>query len=159
MKIVTKWMAGAALGAAMLSAAPASAQYYGYDYDRYRDRDRVEEVVRGIGTVVGAVAAATQGGYYGNPYGYGGRYGYGRGFEGHAVNACSYEAQRRFDGGRIAVRDVQYAGRNRVRVLGAVDAGGYYGRYDRSGYGNRAFSCDVRADGRVTRFRTHNYAW
>jgi len=150
MKIVTKWMAGAALGAAMLSAAPASAQYYGYDYDRYRDRDRVEEVVRGIGTVVGAVAAATQGGYYGNPYLY------GRGFEGHAVNACSYEAQRRLGGGRIAVRDVQYAGRNRVRVLGAVDAGGYYVR---SGYGNRAFSCDVRADGRVTRFRTHNYAW
>ena len=171
MKALTKWTAGAALGAAMLASAPASAQYYPNDYDRYRSRDRVEDVVRGIGTVVGVVAAATQGGGYGQygygqygygrpGYGYGNAYGYGnRGFESHAVNACSYEAQRRFGGGRIAVRDVQYAGRNRVRVLGAVDAGGYYGRYVRSGYGNRAFSCDVRADGRVTRFRTHNYAW
>lgn len=174
MKALTKWTAGAALGAAMLASAPASAQYYPYDYDRYRGRDRVEDVVRGIGAVVGVVAAVTQGGQYGQfgygrpGYGYGNAYGNGygnRGFESHAVNACSYEAQRRFGGGRIEVRDVQFVRGDRMRVMGAVDAGGSYGgynrydRYDRSRYGRRAFSCDVSGRGRVTRFRTHNYDW
>jgi len=191
MKALTKWTAGAALGAALLASAPASAQYYGDDYDRYRDRNRVEDVVRGIGTVVGVVAGVTQGGNYGygqpgygynygygqpgygSNYGYGNSYGRGRGFESHAVNACAYEAQRRFGGGRIEVRDVQHVRGDRLRVLGAVDAGGSYGgynRYDgynrngydgnnRNGYGRRAFSCDVGGSGRVTRFRTHNYGW
>ena len=177
MRTLTKCMAGAALGAALLASAPASAQYYGDDYDRYRDRDRVEDVVRGIGTVVGAVAAATQGGYYGygrpgygSSYGYGNSYGNGRGLESHAVNACAYEAERRYGrygGARVEVRDVNYSRNGRLRVLGAVDRGGIggygdygrYGSYGRNDRGRIAFTCEVGRGGRVSRFSSHNYSW
>jgi hypothetical protein len=186
MNLVTKSIAGAGAALALTAgAAPALAQYYGYEGSRYeqdRDRDTAARVVAGLSAVTGAVLTATQGGYYdpryGNGYygqrdGYGDRY--GRGFEAQAVNACSYEAQRRFGGyrgARVNVRDVQFAHRDRLRVLGAVDVDSYgydrydrydrYNRYDRrDGYnrGRVAFSCDVRFDGRVTRFRTHNYDW
>jgi hypothetical protein len=167
MKTMSKIGIGAASVAAIaFSAAPASAQYY--DYRDYRDPSvSVGQVVAGVAAVGAAVAAAThQGRYYGDPY-YGQRgYGYGyrdRGFERHAVNACVYEAQRRYSrygAVNARVRDVQYLRNGRIRVLGAIDQG----RFDRwSRYGrfqNRAFTCEVRPrDGRVASFRTHNYRW
>lgn len=175
MRTMTRWLGGAAVAATLLAAAPASAQYYYPGYDPYYDRDpSVDRVVSGINAVVGAVAGATQGyydPYYGNRYGnnYGNQYGYNvGGAERFAVDACAYEAQRRF--GRrygvanVAIRDVRYSRYDRVRVHGAVDLGGGYGYGDRYGYsgygrGRVAFSCSVRRDGRVTDFDTHNYDW
>jgi len=96
---------------------------------------------------------------------YGQRYGYDRGFERHAVNICRRDARRRYarrGGARVDVRDVRFAGRNRVRVLGAIELrhNRRDRRSDRRWRGGRiAFSCDVNARGRVSRFRTHNYRW
>jgi hypothetical protein len=154
-------------------AAPASAQSYDYRYDR--DRDVVEEVVDGIARVAGAVAQVTRGGYY-DPR-YGNRYGYDRGGERYAADACAYEAQRRYARryGRVGVdiRSVDYYRNNRLRVYGTLALGGYdnygrsdrydrYGRNDRYGRSNRyggqiAFTCTVRRDGRVTNFDTDRY--
>jgi hypothetical protein len=111
-----------------------------------------------------AIAAApAQAQYYGQ------RYGYDRGFERHAANLCRYQAQRRYarrGGARVDVRDVRFVGRNRLRVLGAIELRGnrwdrrYDRRHDRRfNRGRIAFSCDVNARGRVSRFRTHNYRW
>lgn len=114
----------------------------------------------------GAIAAApAQAQYYGQRYGYGND----RGFERHAVNICRSEAQRRYarrGGARVDVRDVRFVSRSRLRVLGAIELRGnrwdrrYDRRYDRRfDRGRIAFSCDVNARGRVSRFRTHNYRW
>ena len=188
MKAVMKWIAGAGTFAALASAAPAAAQYYDYRYDR--DRDVIDEVVDGVARVAGAVNAATQGGYYdpryGDRYGYGNRsgYGYDRGGERYAADACAYEAQRRYARryGRVGVdiRSVDWYRSDRLRVHGTLDVGGYdrygyggydrygYGRYDRydrygrsSGYGRYdsrlSFTCAVRPDGRVISFNTRRY--
>lgn len=108
---------------------------------------------------------------YGSGYGYGygnsNGYGNNRGLEAHAVNACTYEAQRRYaryGGARIDIRDVQYTRNDRLRVVGSVDVnsgryGGGYGGYNDYNRGRTAFSCDVRGNGRVSSFRTHNYNW
>lgn len=159
---IAKWSAGLAAAAGLaFAAAPAQAQYY--PYEEYRTRQTVNEVIGAVGAVGAAVAAATQGRYYdpyyrGQPYRYG--YGYNRGFTQHAINACSWEAQRRYaryGRPRVDVRDVQWLRSDRMRVLGAVET--WNNRGWNRGYDRRAFSCDVRADGRVTRFRTHNYRW
>ena len=172
MKTLSKFLAGAATAsaAAVLFAAPAAAQTYDYRYDR--DRDVVEEVIDGVARVAGAVAQVTRGGYYDPRYG-NDRYGYNRGGERYAADACAYEAQRRYARryGRVGVdiRDVQYYRSNRLRVYGTLETGGYeYGRYDRNDrygrydnrYGGRlAFTCTVRTDGRVTDFDTDRYGW
>ena len=167
MKALTSLSIGAAATAAALSVSPASAQRYDYRYDR--DRDVVEEVVDGVARVAGAVAAVTQA--YGDPrYGYG----YGRGAERYAADACAYEAQRRYarryDSVGVDIHDVEWTRRDRLRVFGAVELGDRwsrydrYDRYDRYGRPGRfdrriAFSCTVRPNGRVTNFRTHRYRW
>lgn len=161
MKNVKMMTAGVAAAAAMaLTAAPASAQYYPYERDRGISAG---EIIAGVAAVAGVAAiasAATQRGGYGYGYDprYGGGYGHDRGLERHAVNACTYEAQRRFQRRgqvRVDVRQVQPT-RNGVRVLAAADIRDY-----RWGGGQRqAFSCEVRArDGRVSRFQNHNYRW
>ena len=179
MKVMTRLIAGAA--AAVAAAVPASAQVYDDRYDR--DRDVVDEVVDGVARVAGAVAQATRGGYYDPRYGYG----YDRGGERYAADACAYEAQRRYSrrygGVGVDVRDVQWYRRDRLRVYGTLDLGDYgrdrYGydpyrssRYDpyRSSrydpyrnrrYGNFdrriGFTCTVRPDGRVTDFDLDRY--
>jgi hypothetical protein len=168
MKSLRIWMAGAATAGAMavMLAAPASAQYYDYRYDR--DRDVVEEVVDGVARVAGAVAAVTQGYYPG--YGYS-RYGYGynQGGERFAADACAYEAQRRYarryGGVGVNVSDVRWYRSNRLRVYGTLELPDYYGSnrysrsYDRFGRFDRrlGFTCSVRPDGWVTDFDTHRY--
>ena len=180
MKALTRLFAGAAATAALALAAPASAQTYDYRYDR--DRDVVEEVVDGVARVAGAVAAVTQG-RYGDPrYGsYG--YGYNRGGDRYAADACAYEAQRRYarryGGVGVDIRDVQWHRRDRLRVYGTLALDDYsrnrnnrydpydrrYDRYDpyrrddRGQFGRYerrlGFTCTVRPDGRVTDFDTH----
>jgi hypothetical protein len=172
MKALTKWLAGAATAAILLAAAPASAQYYDYRYDRYRDRDTVDAVVDGVARVAGAVAAVTQGGYYDPRYGYGNRYGYNQyGYarnDRFAADACGYEAQRRlgrrYGGVGVNIVDVRPYRYDRVRVYGTADLGGAYGGYghDRYGSHNRGrigIECTVRLDGRVTDFDTNRYAY
>ena len=170
MKTVTKLLAGAGAAVVLASAAPAAAQY------DYRYRTRVDEVVDGVARVAGAVAAATQGGYYdpryGNRYGYGygNRYGYNQGGERYAADACAYEAQRRYarryGGVGVNIDSVQWYRADRLRVYGTMQLGNYsnygrYNRYDRYGYnrygGQVGFSCSVRPDGRVTDFDTQRY--
>jgi hypothetical protein len=175
MKALIRLAAGAATAVVLAAAAPASAQYYDYRYDR--DRDVVEEVIDGVARVAGAVAAVTRGGYYDPRYGsrYDPRYGYGynRGNDRFAADACAYEAQRRYarryGGVGVDIRDVQYYRSNRLRVFGTLELadtryGGYgrydrYDRYDRFGRFDRrlGFTCTVRYDGRVTDFDTHRY--
>lgn len=164
-----KAMTGAAAAALVTigAAAPASAQYYDPYYDRDRGVD-TGDIVRGVAiagaaaAAVGAIANAARGyGYgYGN-YGYGNRaygnraYGYGNyGYnDRYAVDACTYRASRY---GRVNVTQVYPRSRTSMRVEGVVDSGynrGWgYGRYER-----RAFTCNVRYDGRVTSFRTNRY--
>jgi hypothetical protein len=150
----TKMVAGAGIVGSMIAmAAPASAQ----SYDPYYRGDTVGRVVDAIGRVSGAVVNATRGGGYYNP-GYGYQYGnaYGGGFERHAVNACNYEAERRYyRQGRpdLRVQNVQWVQRDRAMVTGTVEVrDGRYGY----GYGNYgrvlSFECEVRSDGRVVDF-------
>ena len=160
MKALAKPMACAAAAAMALSGMPAQAQSYPYD-PRYKERDVVDEVVDGVARVAGAVAAVTQGGYYDPRYGHR----YGRGFERYAVDACTFEAQRRYGRygpARVDVHNVQYLRNGRIRVFGTVDArdGRWSRRWDRR-WGDRrvAFRCDVNRNGRVSRFRTDNYRW
>jgi hypothetical protein len=171
MKALTKITTGAAAAALMTAAAavPAQAQYYPYERDRGISAG---EVIAGVAAVAGiaaiASAVSSQGRYGYDPrYGHDPRYGFGRdrGFERHAIQACNYEADRRYarrGAVRFDVRDVQRF-RDRVRVLGAVEIRDH--RYDprwgsRGGYGQRvAVTCEVRTNGRIASFRTHNYNW
>jgi hypothetical protein len=177
MKAQTMLLAGIGAAAALAGAAPAAAQTYDYRYDR--DRDVIEEVVDGVARVAGAVAQVTRGGYYDPRYGSRSGYGYDRGGERFAADACAYEAQRRYarryGGVGVDIRDVQYYRSNRLRVYGTLEIGdfasnrnGRYGRYDRYdpyGRSNRygqferrlGFTCTVRPDGRVTDFDTQRY--
>lgn len=166
MKTMTKILTGAAATAALVAtAAPAQAQYYGYDrygydYDRYETDRTINQVVGGIAAVAGAVSGAVRGyspyGYGYNSYGYA-PYGYSNyrfvSGEQVAVSACGSQAQR-YGGGTVRITDVDRRNRNRFRVHGVIDSGGY-GYYDRYGYGrDMRFSCTARYDGRVTDFDT-----
>ena len=83
MKAVTMILAGGVAAAALVSAAPASAQYYpGYGYG-------------GGGNVVGQVISQVLGGGYG---GYGGYGNYGANSQ-VAVNQCAAAVQQRLGGG------------------------------------------------------------
>jgi len=162
------------MAVALAAAAPAAAQTYDYRYDR--DRDVVDEVVDGVARVAGAVAQVTRGGYYDPRYQSRYGYGYDRGGERYAADACAYEAQRRYarryGGVNVDIRDVQWYRSNRLRVYGTLALGddyrsGGYGRYDRydryrgnrySRYQRRiGFTCTVRPDGRVTNFDSNRY--
>ena len=173
MKATFKVLTGAA-AAALTLAAPAQAQYD----DRYRRGSDTRDALAAAAAVAAVVAAVSGQGRYRNggydpyrrggydPYGRGGYggYGYNRGYEDRAVQACGYEAQRRFarsGGAQVQVHNVEQYRRGRLRVHGTAEIGneyrGGYGRYDR-GYGNNyvqqvAFTCTARLDGRVSNFQ------
>lgn len=124
----------------------------------------------GFTAAAGALAAAALAATPAQAQFRGDRYGYDRGFERHAVALCRAEAQRRHarGGARVDIRNVNYGRGDRIRVLGAVEP--RFGRFDRrwDGRADRrdrrfdgriAFSCEVNSRGRISRFRTHNYAW
>jgi len=86
MKALTKILAGGAFVAALVSAAPASAQYYpGYGYGNG-------------GNVIGQVLNQVLGGGVGYG-GYGNGYGYGAGNQQAAVSQCAAAVQQRLGGG------------------------------------------------------------
>ena len=135
-------IAAAALGLVALSAAPATAQ------DRYeRPRSRAgEEIARGardaaeaIVTVRDALRGAVDTVRFSGP-------------ERYAVEACSYRAERY---GRISIDQVRPYKSRSWRVYGIADPSAYGSRY---GYDRRAvprsFTCTVRDDGKVTKFKT-----
>ena len=77
-----------------------------------------------------------------------------RGPERFAVDACEPHAMRY---GRVSIDDVRPYKRRSWRVYGVVDPRSGYraDRYDRrSRYAPRSFTCTVRDDGRVTKFKT-----
>ena len=109
MKALKFVIAGGVAAAALMSAAPAAAQYYpgypGYGY--------------GGGNVVGQVLNQVLGGGYG---GYGG-YGYGQGVNQQAVvNQCAAAVQQRLSGGGYGYAPYGYNngynGYGNARVLG-----------------------------------------
>ena len=141
MKAVTMILAGGAAMAALVAAAPASAQYYPgnnygygampYGYNGYGDVGVNSQAA--IGQCTNAVQARLGGnagyGYngYGNQYGYGSQYGYANAYGGGRVLGISRVEQR--SNGGLTVRGVadhrpqrgiwlypQFAGRPDVQV-------------------------------------------
>ena len=108
MKALVKVLAGGAALAALVTAAPAAAQYYpGYGY--------------GGGDVVGQVIGSILGGGYGaQGYGYGNGYGYGVNSQA-AVGQCTNAVQARLSGGYnngYGYNGYGYNGYGAGRVLG-----------------------------------------
>jgi hypothetical protein len=115
MMALTKILAGGAVVAALVSAAPASAQYYpGYGYGNG-------------GNVIGQVLNQVLGGGvgYGGYGNYGGYGGYGAGNQQAAVSQCAAAVQQRLGGG--------YGG-----GYGGNGNSGYSGGY--GGYGNNGYN-------------------
>jgi hypothetical protein len=139
--------------AALAAAAPAAAQYYPYPAPQPRPGGIADQIARGAAEAAAAVRGVTdavQGGYYG--YGQG-QYG---SMESRAINACGAEGSRY---GRISIGDVRPKSRDKLEVRGFIDMQGRdrgYG-YDRGygrGYERRTFTCTVRYDGRISKFKT-----
>lgn len=108
-------LAGGVAGAALLSAAPAAAQYYpGYGYPGYGNPYGGNVIGQVLGQVLG-------GGGYGGYGGYGGGYGYGANSQ-VAVNQCMGAVQARLGGGGYGAYGNPY--------------GGYGGGYGNYGYSN-----------------------
>ena len=133
--------AGLALAAAA-TAVPAMAQ---------SDRPRggvTEEIIRGVERAAESVVRVDE------AMRRAGRDIRFRGPERFAVDACEPHAMRY---GRVSIDDVRPYKSRSWRVYGVVDPRpGYRGdRYDRrSRYDPRSFTCTVRDDGKVTKFKT-----
>jgi hypothetical protein len=71
----------------------------------------------------------------------------------YAVNACRNEASRY---GSVSIGDVRPKGRDKTEVRGIVDAREFDGRAHgyRYGYERLTFTCTMRFDGRITKFKT-----
>lgn len=174
MNKISKMLTGVTAAALMTTgmAAPASAQYS----DPYRKNGGIStsDIITGVAILGGIAAVASaigrgNNGVYNNGR-YPSTYGYGTGYgEQAAVDACSYEAQRRGGGGynnsygnaRAQITDVRRSS-NSYRVRGVIDAGynnnDVYNRgvYNR-GYNQRVgFTCKARDDGRITSFKLNN---
>ena len=145
MNIRTKVMGPAAALLAFTAAAPAAAQYY----PEPRRSGVADEIARTIGTAaeaVGTVTDAVRGAVHGlrfrNPA------------DRYAAEVCGAYAERF---GRTSIQDVVPYKRDKLRVYGVIDG---YERYrDRDyrygrGYERRSFTCTVRYDGRITKFKT-----
>jgi hypothetical protein len=147
--------------AVLATSVPAQAQE--------RRRDVVDEIIRGVEEAADAavrVDDAVRGASRRVRW---------RGVERYAVDACELQAERY---GRVHIDDVRRYKRNSWRVYGVADPAGGYDRradsrydrryedrryedrrydrrynYDRR-YEPRRFTCTVRTDGRVTKFKT-----
>jgi hypothetical protein len=129
--------------AAVVALAPASAQYSQYPYPEPRRGGLADEIIRGAAeaaATVRGVTDAVQGASYSSA-------------DRFAVNACASQANRY---GRVSIGDVRPKGRDKTEVRGFVDAQSYgYRAYGyNGGYERRTFTCSVRYDGRITKFKT-----
>jgi hypothetical protein len=159
-----KILLGAAAAAlTVISASPASAQYY----DRYRNRGGIdsEDIAIGVAVVGGVAAILGALDRDGGRYGYGNRSRYRDNYS-LAVESCGAEAERYGQGGRVRITDVDRSGGDRYRVQGVVESGygGYDRRYERGydrGYDGResardygeGFTCVAYGNGRIADFR------
>jgi hypothetical protein len=141
MKALKFLIGGGVAAAALVTAAPAAAQYYpgyGYGYGSPYGGNVVGQV---IGQVLGG------GGYGYSPYG-GYNYGYnGAGASQVAANQCSAAIQRRMGGygyAPVTVTSVEVRQGGGYRVRGVTNAG--YGSYG----GRTGFSCRTDFRGIVT---------
>jgi len=158
-----KLLLGAAAAAlTVVSAAPASAQYY----DRYGRRGGIDagDIATGIAVIGGVAAILSAIDRDGGRYGYDNRYRHRDGY-GAAVNACAIEAERA-GRGQVRITDVDRRSNDRYEVEGVVEGGygGYDTRYDRGydrrydgreyarDYGER-FTCVAWGNGRIAEFR------
>ena len=127
-KLLSISLLGSAMALSACATSPYGSQYggYGSPYGAYG----------GVGgpleAIIGAIGAAGNSGYYGNP-------GYGNNFQQAAVNACASVAARY---GQVQIRDVRMSSRDTLRVYGIAG----------SAYGARDFGCSFRSDGRITDF-------
>lgn len=132
-----KMAAGAAAALALsLAAAPAQSQYYPAPP---RQQDRVSgEIQRGVeaaAQAAGTIANALRGTR-----------------ESIAVGACRVRAARY---GNATVTEVYPKGRRSLRVRGYIDATADYSSYGyRRDYPPRSFTCTVRHDGSISKFKT-----
>lgn len=136
--------------AAISVAAPALAQNYPYPYPNPTPQPRpgglADQITRGAAEAAAAVRGVTDaiqvanGGYsnYNSP-------------DRFAVDACGTEARRY---GRVSISDVRPKSRDKMEVRGLVDAQGSYDRGNGYGVEPRTFTCTVRYDGRITKFKT-----
>jgi hypothetical protein len=177
MKAVTKIMLGGAGLAALVSAAPAAAQYgypgYGYGYGNngagvignilnqilggrsynVNQRNAVEQCVRAVEYRINTRGLDNEGGRYRNyGYGYGYNNAYGNGYMGARV---------------VSVTDVRYRNNGGIRVYGLASTGGaayqpygdpyggpygnqYGNAYGYQGQADAQFNCTVDRYGRIT---------
>ena len=141
MKAITKYLAGAAVAAAMTvtAANPAQAQIFGRDR---HDNGGIDtgDIITGVAVIGGLAAilgAFNRNG--GNGRTYGSEYAYRDGYQ-NAVNACGQEAERYGQGGQVSVTDIDRRGNDSYRVRGVIDAGyGAYGNQGYGRYGNQAY--------------------
>jgi len=179
MRALTKILAGGAFVAALISAAPAAAQYYpGYGNPGYG---------YGGGNVIGQVLNQVLGGGYGN---YGG-YGYGAGNQQAAVNQCAAAVQQRLSGGYgggyapyggygnngyngaggrvLGISRVEPRSGGGVTVRGVASSGAYAGYgygYNGEGQADLTFKCKADYRGfitsvsldRINRSSSYNYS-
>lgn len=156
MKKFPKILTGAAAAALLttVAATPAQAQY------RHYDRGGIDagDIIAGVAILGGIAAVAAALDDDDDRYDYDDRYRDRRGYnyrDGYttAVNACGYEA-RRYGRGQVRITDVDRRSRDRYRVRGVIEDGGY--GYDRYGYGNRRdrdrFTCTAYGNGRISDF-------
>jgi len=183
MRALTKILAGGAFVAALVSAAPASAQYYPNPYG-YNNG----------GGVIGQVLNQVLGGGY-NGYGYNGYNGYG-GYGGYAnqqaaVSQCAAAVQQRLSGGYggyapyggyggyngyngggrvLGISRVEPRSGGGVTVRGVASSGAYagYNNYGYNGQGQADLTFKCKADyrgfvtsvdiDRATRVSSYNYS-
>ena len=154
-------LAGGVVAAALIGAAPASAQVFpgyggGYGGYGYGGGDVV-------GQVIGQVIAGSMGGYGGySPYGgyggYGGNYGYGYGNQGinsqAAVSQCMGAVQTRLNGGRVlGVSRVEQRNGGGLNIRGVANsgrAGAYAYTYGAQAPVDLTFTCRTDFRGMIT---------
>jgi len=172
MRALTKILAGGVFVAALVSAAPAAAQYYpGYGNPGYG--------YGGGGNVIGQVLNQVLGGGYGgygnNGYGYGNnsqaavsqcaaavQQRLGGGYNGYGYNGYGYNGGYANGGGRVlGINRVEPRSNGGLTVRGVATSGQYAGyAYGGQGQADLTFKCKVDYRGYVSDIdlkRTNNY--
>lgn len=121
----------------MVVSAPASAQYYPYPSQRGGVAGEIERGAAAAANVAGTIAQALRGTR-----------------ESLSVGACQVKAARY---GRATVVDVRPKGRRSLVVRGYIEPSARYGSWGTrhaQAYQQRTFTCTVRDNGEVRKFKT-----
>ena len=136
MYLASKRLGLAIAAASMIATAPAAAQYQRRESVAEQIAREIREAAAAAATVSDAVRDAVHGYRFRSPG------------ERFAVEACGARASRY---GRVRVDHVSPYKSRSWRVTGTADPGAGY-RYGRREV--RGFTCTVREDGRITKFKT-----